>query len=131
MLCQTQPSGPGFPDENNLKLYAELIHAAKQKLTIANPYFVPDDSLMTAMTTVAERGVDVTLICYDKSVVAAMQPVFESYLKRSRQVHLHEWATRPIMARLAENLSLAVIQLAPGCQTRQRSCPGEVRRRSR
>jgi cardiolipin synthase A/B len=175
VLCQTLPSGPGFPDENNLKLYTELIHAAKHKLTIANPYFVPDDSLMTAMTTVAERGVDVTLIsseigdqflvynaqrsyyeqllragvkvylfkspsllhakhltvdddiavigssnldirsftlnlevtliCYDKSVVAAMQPVFESYLKRSRQVHLHEWTTRPIMARLAENLS--------------------------
>ena len=50
-------------------------------------------------------NLEVTLICYDKSVAAAMQPVFESYLKRSRQVHLHEWTTRPIMARLAENLS--------------------------
>ncbi len=175
VLCQTLPSGPGFPDENNLKLYTELIHAAKHKLTIANPYFVPDDSLMTAMTTVAERGVDVTLIsseigdqflvynaqrsyyeqllragvkvylfkspsllhakhltvdddiavigssnldirsftlnlevtliCYDRSVVADMQPVFGSYLKRSKQVHLHEWMTRPLLARLKENLS--------------------------
>src|SRR4029434_10682676 len=61
-LCQTLPSGPGYPDDNNLKLYTELIHAAKRKLTIANPYFVPDDALMTAITTVAERGVDVTLI---------------------------------------------------------------------
>ena len=175
VLCQTLPSGPGFPDENNLKLYTELIHAAKHTLTIANPYFVPDDSLMTAMTTVAERGVDVTLIsseigdqflvynaqrsyyeqllragvkvylfkspsllhakhltvdddiavigssnldlrsftlnlevtliCYDSSVVAAMQPVFAGYLKRSKQVHLHEWMTRPLVARLKENLS--------------------------
>jgi cardiolipin synthase A/B len=175
VLCQTLPSGPGFPDDNNLKLYTELIHAAKHKLIIANPYFVPDDSLMTAMTTVAERGVDVTLIsseigdqflvynaqrsyyeqllragvkvylfkspsllhskhlsvdddiavigssnldlrsftlnlevtliCYDKGVVAAMQPIFQSYLKRSKQVHLHEWMTRSPMARLKENLS--------------------------
>jgi cardiolipin synthase len=175
VLCQTLPSGPGFPDENNLKLYTELIHAAKHKLTIANPYFVPDDSLMTAMTTVAERGVDVTLIsseigdqflvynaqrsyyeqllragvkvylykspillhskhlsvdddiavigssnldlrsftlnlevtlvCYDQEVVAAMQPVFQSYLARAKRVHLHEWMTRSLMARLAENLS--------------------------
>ena len=174
-LCQTLPSGPGFPDDNNLKLYTELIHAAKHKLTIANPYFVPDDSLMTAITTVAERGVDVTLIsseigdqflvynaqrsyyeqllragvkvylyqspillhakhltvdddiavigssnldlrsftlnlevtliCYDKGVVAAMQPIFQGYLKRSKQVYLHEWVTRSLMARLKENLS--------------------------
>jgi len=175
VLCQTLPSGPGFPDENNLKLYTELIHAAKHTLTIANPYFVPDDSLMTAMTTVAERGVDVTLIsseigdqflvynaqrsyyeqllragvkvylykspsllhakhltvdddiavigssnldlrsftlnlevtliCYDKSVVAAMQPIFQGYRARAKRVHLHEWMTRALMTRLAENLS--------------------------
>jgi cardiolipin synthase len=174
-LCQTLPSGPGFPDENNLKLYTELIHAAKHKLTIANPYFVPDDALMTAITTAAQRGVDVTLIsseigdqflvynaqrsyyeqllragvkvylyrspillhskhlsvdddiavigssnldlrsftlnlevtlvCYDKSVVAAMQPVFESYLARAKRLDLEEWAARPTMAKLAENIS--------------------------
>jgi cardiolipin synthase len=175
VLCQTLPSGPGYPDDNNLKLYTELIHAAEHKLTIANPYFVPDDALMTAITTVAERGVDVTLIsseigdqflvyhaqrsyyeqllqagvkvylfkspsllhakhltvdddiavigssnldlrsftlnlevtliCYDTSVVAAMQPIFDSYLQRANKLYLHEWVLRSPMTRLAENVA--------------------------
>jgi hypothetical protein len=36
---------------------------------------------------------------------AAMQPVFQGHLKRSKQVHLHEWMTRSLIARLKENLS--------------------------
>jgi cardiolipin synthase A/B len=62
VLCQIVPSGSGFEDENNLKLFTALIHAAQHKLVIANPYFVPDDALMTALTSAAQREVDVTLI---------------------------------------------------------------------
>ncbi len=61
-LCQILPSGSGYDNDNNLKLFAALIHAARHTLTITNPYFVPDDSLMTAITSAAQRGVDVTLI---------------------------------------------------------------------
>lgn len=62
MLCQLLPSGSGYDNDNNLKLFTSLIHAARHTLTITNPYFVPDDSLMTAITSAAQRGVDVTLI---------------------------------------------------------------------
>jgi len=62
MLCQVLPSGSGFMNDNNLKLFAELIYAARHTLVITNPYFVPDDALMTAITSAAERGVDVTLV---------------------------------------------------------------------
>jgi cardiolipin synthase A/B len=62
MLCQVLPSGSGFENENNLKLFTALIYAARQKLVITNPYFVPDDALMTAITSAVQRGVDVTLI---------------------------------------------------------------------
>jgi len=62
VLCQVLPSGPGFEDDNNLKLFVALFHAARHKITIANPYVVPDDSLMVAITSAAQRGVDVTLI---------------------------------------------------------------------
>ena len=62
VLCQVLPSGPGFENDNNLKLFVALFHAARQKITIANPYFVPDESLMVAITTAAQRGVEVTLI---------------------------------------------------------------------
>src|SRR6266567_5739141 len=62
MLCQVLPSGSGFENENNLKLFTALIYAARHTLVITNPYFVPDDALMTAITSAVQRGVDVTLI---------------------------------------------------------------------
>ncbi len=61
-LAQVLPSGPGFDNDNNLKLFTSLIHAANKKITIVNPYFVPDDSLITAITSAAQRGVDVVMI---------------------------------------------------------------------
>jgi cardiolipin synthase len=62
ILCQVLPSGSGFDNENNLKLFTSLIHAAQKTLVITNPYFVPDDALMTAIVSAAERGVNITLI---------------------------------------------------------------------
>ena len=62
VLCQVLPSGPGFENDNNLKLFVALCHAAQQTITIANPYFVPDEALMTALTSAAQRGVNVRLI---------------------------------------------------------------------
>jgi cardiolipin synthase len=62
VLCQVLPSGPGFENDNNLKLFVALFHAARRQITIANPYFVPDESLMVAITSAAQRGVEVTLI---------------------------------------------------------------------
>jgi cardiolipin synthase A/B len=61
-LCQVLPSGPGYDNDNNLKLFTSLIHTAQRKLFITTPYFVPDDSLMTAITSAAQRGVDVVLL---------------------------------------------------------------------
>jgi cardiolipin synthase len=60
-LSQVLPSGSGYRDDNNLKVFVALIHAAREHLVITSPYFVPDDSLMTAITSAAQRGVTVTL----------------------------------------------------------------------
>ncbi len=62
MVCQVVPSGPSHPYENNLHLFAALLFAAKRKVVLVNPYFVPDDALMLALTNAAKRGVDVTLV---------------------------------------------------------------------
>ena len=51
----------GFPDENNLRLFNSLIYSAQRRLSITSPYFVPDDSLLYAITTAAQRGIDVEL----------------------------------------------------------------------
>lgn len=60
-LCQVLPSGSGYDDDNNLKVFVGIIHAARRRLVITSPYFVPDDALMTAITSAAQRGVHVTL----------------------------------------------------------------------
>ncbi|MDH2416002.1 cardiolipin synthase [Nocardioides sp. CER19] len=61
VACQVVGSGPGFVSENNLRLFNTLIYDARRRLSIVSPYFVPDESLLYAVTTAAQRGVDVEL----------------------------------------------------------------------
>jgi cardiolipin synthase len=97
-LCQILPSGPGFDNDNNLKLFTSLIHSAKEKITIVNPYFIPDDSLITAITSAAQRGVDVAMInseIIDQPMVGyAQRSYFEELLKAG--VRLYQYNT-PIL----------------------------------
>ncbi|WP_138946455.1 cardiolipin synthase [Plantibacter sp. M259] len=58
---QVVPSGPGFDGDNNLKLFLTLIYAAQRRIVITSPYFVPDESLLAAVTTAVQRGVPVDL----------------------------------------------------------------------
>jgi cardiolipin synthase len=62
VLCQVLPSGPGFEHNNNLMLFVALFHTARQRITIVNPYVVPDETLLSALTSASQRGVEVTLI---------------------------------------------------------------------
>jgi cardiolipin synthase len=85
-LCQVLPSGSGFEDENNLRLFTGLINAAQRRLVIVNPYFVPDESLMLAVTSAALRGVTVTLInsaAVDQLFVASAQKSYYEQLLRA------------------------------------------------
>ena len=59
--AQVVPSGPGFESENNLRLFLGLLYAAERKIIIVSPYFVPDESLLLAVTTACHRGVHVEL----------------------------------------------------------------------
>jgi cardiolipin synthase len=43
------------------RLFNSLIYSAQRRLSITSPYFVPDDSLLYAITTAAQRGIDVEL----------------------------------------------------------------------
>src|SRR5688500_9729118 len=61
VTAQVVPRGPGFSTENNLRLFNTLICSAQHRISICSPYFVPDESLLYAVTTAAQRGVDVEL----------------------------------------------------------------------
>lgn len=92
--AQILPSGPGFDNDNNLKLFTALIHGAKQKVVIVNPYFVPDDALITAITSAAQRNVEVVMInsrIMDQAMVGnAQRSYFEELLKSGVKIYQYD-----------------------------------------
>ncbi|WP_037585987.1 cardiolipin synthase [Stenoxybacter acetivorans] len=77
ITTQVIPSGPGQGDA----VYTAIIcavYAAAHSITITTPYFVPDNTLLLALTTAAQRGVAVTLI-----VPKAVDSVLVKYASRA------------------------------------------------
>jgi cardiolipin synthase len=93
-LCQVLPSGPGFEHNNNLMLFVALFHTARWKITIANPYVVPDEPLLLALTSAAQRGVEVTLIVSEIGdqflVFHAQRSYYEELLKAGVRIYLYK-----------------------------------------
>ena len=90
-IGQIVPSGPGFEAENNLRLFNTLIYSATERLSITSPYFVPDDSLLYALTTAAQRGVDVELFVSETGdqfmVHHAQQSYYRALLKAGVKIY--------------------------------------------
>ncbi|WP_425485438.1 cardiolipin synthase [Arthrobacter wenxiniae] len=93
VLCQVVPSGPGFVTENNLRLFNTLLYSAEERITISSPYFVPDDSLLYAITTAAQRGVVVELFVSEVGdqflVHHAQRSYYEALLKAGVKIFLY------------------------------------------
>jgi cardiolipin synthase len=94
VTAQVVPSGPGFITENNLRLFNTLIYSAQHKVSICSPYFVPDDSLLYAVTTAAQRGVDVELFVSEKGdqflVHHAQQSYYQALLEAGVRIYLYK-----------------------------------------
>jgi cardiolipin synthase A/B len=93
VACQVLPSGPGFATENNLRLFTTLIYSARTRLSITSPYFVPDESLLYAITTAAQRGVEVELFVSaqaDQFMVGhAQSSYYEELLDAGVRIYLY------------------------------------------
>ena len=108
--AQVLPSGPSFDNDNNLKLYATLIHKAERRVSITSPYFVPDESIMMAIVTAAARGLSVELFVSevgDQSMVYhAQRSYYEALLRAGVRIYLYRAprcctpSTSPSMRRL-------------------------------
>lgn len=94
LRVQVLPSGPGYSDENNLKVFTSLFYEAERSITIVNPYFVPDGALMTAIVSAARRGVRVSMInsaAVDQFFVAhAQRSYYEQLLDAGVEIYLHD-----------------------------------------
>jgi cardiolipin synthase len=60
-------SGPADPMETASLMYTQAINSANDRVWIASPYFVPDDSIVQALQLAGLRGVDVRIIIPEKS----------------------------------------------------------------
>jgi cardiolipin synthase len=90
-LAQVLPSGPGYHRENTQQIMVALIHAARTRVVLTTPYFMPDASFLLAMQMAAERGVAVDLIVSDRSnkpiVQLAQESNYEDLLDAGVRIH--------------------------------------------
>ena len=95
--CQVVPSGPGFEGENNLRLFNALLYYAQDRIIITSPYFVPDESMLYAITTAAQRGLDVQLFVSEIGdqplVYHAQRSYYEALLRAGVTIWLYREPT--------------------------------------
>ncbi|WP_167044273.1 cardiolipin synthase [Salinibacterium sp. ZJ454] len=95
--CQVVPSGPGFEGENNLRLFNALLYNALERIIITSPYFVPDESMLYAITTAAQRGLDVQLfvseVADQPTVYHAQRSYYEALLRAGVRIWLYKAPT--------------------------------------
>jgi cardiolipin synthase len=92
--CQIVPSGPGFDFQNNLKLFLGLLFAARERIIIVSPYFVPDEALLLAITTACQRGVHVELFVSEEGDQAMVYHAQRSYYETLLRAGVVIWMYR-------------------------------------
>lgn len=80
-VCQLIPSGPEDGPLNNWQLtLLETAAAARERLWLASPYFVPDEAVKSALCAAAMRGVDVRILIPRKGDNYAAQLAMLTYI---------------------------------------------------
>lgn len=95
--CQIVPSGPGFAQENNLRMFLALLYSAQEQIIITSPYFVPDESLLYAVTIATQRGIRVELFVSEEGdqalVYHAQRSYYEALLRAGVVIWLYKAPT--------------------------------------
>jgi cardiolipin synthase len=80
-------------------LFVSLFHAARRRITIVSPYVVPEETILLALTSAAQRGVEVTLVVSEIGdqflVYHAQGSYYEELLKAG--VHIYRYQAPVIL----------------------------------
>jgi cardiolipin synthase A/B len=91
---QIVASGPDRELEPIQKMYFAAIALANERVWVTTPYFIPDDAVLTALTTAALRGVDVRVLVPKRSdslvVTAAARSYYDALLACGVRVYEYE-----------------------------------------
>jgi len=92
-LAQVLPSGPDYPDAGVDILFTDLIYAARQRVVLATPYFIPNEPILVAMRTAVGKGVRVTLFVTSTTnsilIDHAQQSYYDELLEAGVEVMLY------------------------------------------
>ena len=95
--AQILPSGPSFDNDNNLKLFASMIHNARHRISVTSPYYVPDETIQMALVTAGSRGLDVELFVSEIGdqfmVFHAQRSYYEQLLRAGVKIYLYRAPT--------------------------------------
>lgn len=91
--AQTLPSGPGYLHGTTGRLLVGLLYAARRRVVLTTPYFVPDEAVLQALLTTVRRGVEVHLIvsrAADQLLVSlAQKSYYADLLEAGVRIHLY------------------------------------------
>ncbi len=90
---QILPSGPQSPGQKAHRLLVNLVYAARDRIVITTPYFIPDGALLQALETAVQRGAEVHLIVdsqVDQFLVGhAQRSYYEELLQAGVRIHAY------------------------------------------
>lgn len=95
-IVQVVPSGPDVPGDPLYDAFVSALFAARRRIWVVTPYFVPDETLIHAFRLARHRGVDVQLI-----------------VPRKSNQRLTDWARGPYLREL-QSVGVNVRFFAPG-----------------
>lgn len=86
VTAQLLPSGPDYPVAGSERLTVSMVYAARRRIVLTTPYFIPDEGLLEALQSAVLRGVEVRIVVslvQDQWLVGHAQRSFYAELLRS------------------------------------------------
>jgi cardiolipin synthase A/B len=92
--AQVLPSGPGYGQENGRGLIIAMLYAARERIVITTPYFVPDEPFLQAIRAASLRGgieVHLILSMHANQMITqwAQRSYYDDLLQACIRIHLY------------------------------------------
>lgn len=93
-VAQAIGTGPTYRESAISEVFEALMYAAREKLIITTPYYVPNESMQAALCRAARRGVETLLVLPAKNdsivVAAASRSYYENLLEAGVKIYEYE-----------------------------------------
>lgn len=80
LICQVIGCGVETDQDGGKLAYIRMINAAKKRIVVQSPYFVPNSSLLNALRIAAASGIEVILMLPGRKSSFFLEPASHSYI---------------------------------------------------